>query len=215
MHGHGYAPPQPPGATPASLIALRVIFAMLPLCSCGLLAWGTALRLALVTRRPRDWALFAIVLAGSIAGLVTVMSDPTEDLSMPRSDIAIGSLLLMAAMVMGYYLYAETRHFSASQAPFAASFAPPSPIAPTHPMHGYPPGARTAPAYEHPAPPVAAPRPVAPPSDPRFTPQPQPTPPPQPPAKPTSQRIDQVRAELDELSDLLRNEPRDPREEGR
>ncbi|MFF8291111.1 hypothetical protein ACF068_18050 [Streptomyces sp. NPDC016309] len=215
------------------MIALRVVFAMLPLCSCGLLAWGTMLRLALVTRRRADWVLFGIALAWSMVAFGTVMTDPTEDLRMLRSDIAIGSLLLMAAAVMGYYLFAEIRHFSAGQAPPVPYYPSPAATASTHPAYGYPSQAGTAPVYRTPqaGPPAAPPhssyphtgapaRPPVPPAHPHAVtpspqPHPQPQPQPQPQAKPTSQRIDQVRAELDELSDLLRQDPRGPREEGR
>lgn len=191
MHGPGYMPPQPPRDISTSVIVLRVLFAILPVFSCGMLAWGTMLRLALVTRRARDWVLFVVVLVSFMACFGTVLSDPTEGLTMTRSDVAIGIMLAVALAVVPYYLYAETKHFSSPVAqqyygPTVPYGLPPQarPLSPTPPVAGY--------GY-----PTVSPQPQ---------PQPQPQSRPQPQSPPAQPRIDQVRAELDELSDYLRKE---------
>ncbi|MCX4581660.1 hypothetical protein [Streptomyces sp. NBC_01481] len=200
MHGHGYVPTQPPRDIPASVIVLRVLFAILPLFSCGMLSWGTMLRLALVTKRPRDWVLFGVVLASFVVCFGAVLSDPTEDLRMLRSDIAIGTMLAVALVVVGWFLYADTRHdairrMPPSQSPYygttvpygppaVAQQIPQAPHTPT-PGYGFPPA--------QPVPPQPLPH--------------------QTPASQTSSdkpRIDQVRAELDELSDYLRKDRKEP-----
>lgn len=204
MHGPGYMPPQPPRDIPTSVIVLRVLFAILPVFSCGMLAWGTMLRLALVTRRARDWVLFAVVLVSFMACFGTLLSDYTENLTMTRSDVAMGIMFAVALAVVPYFLYADIKHFSSRVAqPYYGPTVP----------YGLPPQAQPLP----PTPPVAGY------GYPTVSNQPQPQPQSQPRAQPLSQpqphppsdkpRIDQVRAELDELSDYLRKEQ--GREQGR
>lgn len=206
MHGPGYMPPQPPRDIPTSVIVLRVLFAILPVFSCGMLAWGTMLRLALVTRRARDWVLFAVVLVSFMACFGTLLSDHTENLTMTRSDVAMGIMFAVALAVVPYFLYADIKHFSSRVAqpyygPTVPYGLPPQaqPLPPTPPVAGY--------GY-----PTVSNQPQRQPqSQPRAQPQSQPQPQPHPPSdKP---RIDQVRAELDELSDYLRKEQ--GREQGR
>ncbi len=197
MHGPGYLPPQPSRDISSSEILLRVLFAILPVFSCGMLAWGTMLRLALVTRRTLDWVLFGVVLASFMACFGTIMTDPTEDLSLARSNVAIGIMLTMAVAVVAYFLYADIKHFSTRRV---------QPYYGQTPPYGLPSSAPTPPpvaGYGYPT--------VTPP--PHQTPQHQQTPPPpaphQAPPVPSPSdkpRIDQVRAELDELSDYLRKE---------
>lgn len=206
MHGPGYMPPQPPRDIPTSVIVLRVLFAILPVFSCGMLAWGTMLRLALVTRRARDWVLFAVVLVSFMACFGALLSDHTENLTMTRSDVAMGIMFAVALAVVPYFLYADIKHFSSRVAqpyygPTVPYGLPPQaqPLPPTPPVAGY--------GY-----PTVSNQPQRQPqSQPRAQPQSQPQPQPHPPSdKP---RIDQVRAELDELSDYLRKEQ--GREQGR
>jgi hypothetical protein len=202
MHGPGYMPPQPPRDIPTSVIVLRVLFAILPVFSCGMLAWGTMLRLALVTKHVLDWVLFAVVLASFIACFGTLLSDPTENLTMTRSDVSIGIMLAVALAVVPYFLYADIKHFSSRVAqPYYGPTVP----------YGLPPQAQPLP----PKPPVAGYGYPTVPHQPQHQPQPQPQsrPQPQPQSRPQPPRIDQVRAELDELSDYLRKEQ--DREQGR
>ncbi|MGW0845222.1 hypothetical protein ACWD26_34835 [Streptomyces sp. NPDC002787] len=196
MHGHGYAPTPPPGPDQGGQVTLRVIFVVVAVMSCGLLAWACLLRLASVTRRPRDWWLFALALVHIIVTLYIIGTDPgKEEFTTWRGDVGMSLLFGGLAAIVAYYLYADIRHFSPPR------MAPPVSYTQTTAYsqqtgYGYPPA--QAPQPYIPAQPVH-PQPV----------QPQPQPPQQPqpgpePQRPGPARLDQVRAELDELSDYLR-----------
>lgn len=208
MYGHGYPQPAPQRGVPASVIVLRVLFAVLPLLSIGFLTWGTALRIALLTRRVVDWILFGLAIGVLIAGIVMM----PEDVESSRADWAVGMILLNAAAFTAYYLVVDirldrTRLAGAAGVPAPAPYNPYAATVPQHPQHPQPQ------SYGYPQPQQAAqaqPQPAAQPQPPAVTPQA--VAPPQPPA--ASPRIDQVRAELDELSDLLRKD-KDPRDGGR
>ncbi len=195
----------------------RVLFAVLPLLSIGFLTGAAMLRLAIVTRRPRDWWLFGLSIVTTIGCLMLTSSDPES----VRNSFAAGAMLLNAALFTGYFLYADIRHHDTGSTAPARVPAAPSPYARTHPQtpapggYGYPqqagqarlpqpnPYAQTPPHTRTPPPHAsAAPHAQTPP---HATPQPQATPRPQ---GPPSSRIHQVRAELDELSDLLRKDER-------
>ncbi|UUU22677.1 hypothetical protein [Streptomyces sp. DSM 40750] len=169
-----------------------MIFVVVAVMSCGLLAWACLLRLASVTRRPRDWWLFALAMVHIVATVYILGSDPgKEDFTTWRGDVGLAMLFGGLAAIIAYYLYADIRHFSRSRT------VPPSPYAQTtvySQQTGY--------SY----PPVQAPGPYTP-----VPPVQQPPVQPQPQARPAAEpqgpgpaRIDQVRAELDELSDYLR-----------
>lgn len=81
MHGPGTPPPHGHQPSTGGVVALRVLFALLPILSCGFLAWGTMLRLALVTRKPRDWWLFGVSCAVEVGSLALIGADPTADAS--------------------------------------------------------------------------------------------------------------------------------------
>ncbi|MFI1786594.1 hypothetical protein [Streptomyces rubiginosohelvolus] len=206
MHGYGPMPQQPTTSrpSPATLTTVRVILVALTVLSCGLLGWAPMLRLAIVTRRPRDWFLLVVVVALNIGLFAFIMATPDDPDQM--SDAAALFMMLwilgLLAGVITYYLYAEIRHYNTLGAP--APYGTPG----------------------HPAPPLPYQQQhVAPHQQPRqHQPQPQqhqqpnpytaPTTPPTP--TPAPQRLDQVRAELDELSDYLRKENKDSRDgEGR
>ncbi|MEV4426477.1 hypothetical protein ACN9M0_14165 [Streptomyces sp. R-07] len=189
MYGPPQAPqvPQPP-KSPASggRIALIVLFSALALLSCGFLAWAPLLRLAVVSRRALDWVLFGgtFLLAAGLFTYAGVTGD--EEPTTAEAFIAVGVMVLLVAGSLTYYLVKEIRHLDRSGAA-APGFRPP----------GYDHGAAvTVPS------PGGSPNPYL-----YAAPVPQPVTPelPTPPAA----RIDQVRAELDELSDLLRKEPRE------
>ncbi|MFF8385151.1 hypothetical protein [Streptomyces kanasensis] len=229
MYGPGPVPPQRP--TTARVVVPRVLFAVLPLLSLGFLTGATTLRLAVVTRRTRDWWLFGV----SVVASVTCLAFVPEDIETLQANLSVGGLLLNAALFTGYFLHADIRHHD----PRRADGAGRSPYGTTYPQtgHGY--------GYGHPPQPQALPQPgpyggipraqapgplTAPPAHQplhhqphqpqQHRPQPQvqpqapaqhpPHPQPQTPAQPRPQaappRIQQVRAELDELSDLLRRE---------
>ncbi|MFS0692224.1 hypothetical protein [Streptomyces nitrosporeus] len=193
MHGYGYPPQRPPAYTPPprTLVALRVIFVLLTLMSCGFASWASLLRLALVTRRALDWVLMAVVIALNTAMFAYMFAIPEDqpELTNGQALLFLGWMLCSVGGTVTYYLWAEIRHFAVRRG-LPAPVAYPGPLPPqghsavTVPGHGYPPAA--------PAPPPRA--------------VPAPAPPPRPATPYPPQRLDQVRAELDELSDYLRKE---------
>lgn len=222
-HGHGY-PPRPAGRpSEGTLIALRVLFIAMAVVSCSLLAWVPMLRLAIVTRKPVDWFLFCATVAANVGMLVFAgLSAPgDEEISDPVGYTILGWITVVMVGTITYYVMAETRHYERLKSgggPAGGYGLPPQPPVAGY---GYPPAGPTGAAanpYARPAqqPPV----PPQPPS--QSGPQPQPQPPSQSGPQPSAagpapgpaaghepnRRIDQVRAELDELSDLLRREPR-------
>ncbi|WP_328910581.1 hypothetical protein OG230_14300 [Streptomyces sp. NBC_00234] len=203
MHGYGYPPEQPPKRRPSSgvLTALRVLFVALTVLSCGLLGWAAMLRLAVVTRKGRDWALLALVFAlntGLFAFMIVMPEDP-EQTSDAEAFIGVSWIFGVMVGVVAYYLYAEIQHYG-PQGPYGAAHPP---VAQPHgPYGGYVPQQAAPP---HPAPHVPnTPAPTPGYGYPPAVPPPAHTPPPAAP-----QRLDQVRAELDELSDYLRKEGED------
>ncbi|MFE4528252.1 hypothetical protein ACFRMO_27970 [Streptomyces anulatus] len=193
MHGYGPTPQQQTTSrpSPATLTTVRVILVTVTVLSCGLLGWVAMLRLAIVTRRPRDWVLLVVVMvlnAGLFAFILGTPDDPDE-----MSDASVLLMLLwivaLLAGVITYYLYVEIRHYSSLR-----SLGPPAPYTATATAHPTPLPYQQHPAQQH-----------------HQQPQPNPytvqTPPPTP--TPAPQRLDQVRAELDELSDYLRKENRE------
>ncbi|MFF4473361.1 hypothetical protein ACFYZ3_27785 [Streptomyces sp. NPDC001599] len=187
MHGHGYAPPPPPRRPrTAVLVLLRVFFVALALLSIGFLAWISTLYAAIVSRRPRDWWVFAATAVALVVSFCFLATDDTDDFSTPAGTTGMIILLLNACACAGYFLYADIRHHRR----------------PPHPGHLVPMPPPPAAGYGHPQPsypytPAPAPAPVQTPVPPYQAPPPQ--------HHPAPARIDQVRAELDELSDYLRN----------
>ncbi|MFF4018055.1 hypothetical protein [Streptomyces sp. NPDC001843] len=196
MQGHGYAQPvqQPPHT--GWLIFLRLLFVVIAFFSIGFFAWAMLLRLAIVTRRSLDWGLFVAVLAADVLSIVLIGSEPGDDIHTAGGYVGITLLLGTLVAALAYYLAADIRHFQRLRGAFRAQ----------QPAAAY--------GYQQPSPFTAATVPSVPqtPLSPHtpppmpHTPLPQPpvsTPP--PPQRPAPARIDQVRAELDELSDYLRN----------
>ena len=190
MYGHGAAPPQ---RSTATVISLRVLIAAAGFLSCGLLAWVSL-----------PLSLFCLMVIGSL---------PIED---PRTDVALFCLLFLGAGAAVYYLTVDIRHHhrlreygerglpSSHAAPVHAHGGAPAPYGypqPTSPYGQMPvPQAQPQMPYVQ-MPPAPAPHPA--PGVRGDTPS-TPIPPAQPPQRPGPARIDQVRAELDELSDYLR-----------
>jgi len=191
MQGHGYAPPPPRRPSTGVLVLLRVIFAALPILSIGFLAWVATLRAAIVTRKGSDWWIFGGSLAVLGVSFGFLATDNTDDFSTVNGNIGMSILLLNAAACTGYFLYTDIRHYR------------PHPTA-----HALPPAPGMGYGYPQPPSPYAATLPQTP-----VTPMPAPAPAapvPPPPQRPAPVRIDQVRAELDELSDYLRRHPGRP-----
>jgi len=194
MYGHGTAPPQPRPASRGAAIGLRVLFAVLPVVTLGVGAWGSVLRLALVLRRPLDWVLMPVTGVVAVAGFVMVGT--ARDTSSPQSNAGAACLLVCMVATPVYFLIADIRGAAPGTRPRAA-VRPPNPY-----VYDYVPG---------PIPGAAAPgapgAPAGPPGGhghgygrPGYDPVPGAAPP------SVAPRIDQVRAELDELSDYLRKE---------
>ncbi|WP_156726968.1 hypothetical protein [Streptomyces apocyni] len=240
MPGHGSASPQPSRPSSALLVVLRVIFVTLALGSLGFLSWAAMLRLAIVTRTRRDWAAFWGTVVALVVSIVLLAMDPTDDLSTAQGTAGVLGLLLTAVAVTAYYLTMDIRHHQpprpthhgyppphAAPGPYAhpqphtattqltpgaAGYGyPPRPHAPAQPQ----PHAPSQPQYGAPVPPRQQDTPApAPAPAPAQNPTQAPTPAPFQPPRPAPARIDQVRAELDELSDLLRHQDR-PEGDGR
>ncbi|MFD4139080.1 hypothetical protein [Streptomyces sp. NPDC058572] len=211
MHGHGYVPPQPPRPSTGVLVALRALFVALALLSCGLLSWATMLRIAIMRRRRLDWVLFWVSL-GLVITVMVVLGEYGSDSELAATEnddlrpVDVVFVIVLFGMAIGvptHYLVADIRHYQEPAAgwrppqagsPYSAVTSPSAPYGiPQRPAgYGYPP-------VPHQAQPQPTPQPTAPPT-------PAPTPPPAPPQRDNRPRIDQVRAELDELSDYLRRE---------
>jgi hypothetical protein len=198
MYGTGPVPgaasqPPPPNGGQADeararrvVLGVRVGLAALGFLTCGLLSWVGLVRLAVRRKRAVDWAVLALdvvllVLAVALGG----GDGPGSGFG---TDLLIGLWLAAPA----YFVAADIVHVRqlTAAAPATGGFAPPPPLPPATGSYGYP----TVPSQPGPAaagygyPPVAPP-PAAPPA-----------------AGSDPNRIGQVRAELDELSDLLRRE---------
>lgn len=197
MYGHGAAPPARSAGT---VITLRVLFAATGFLSCGLLACAPLFRAAFLRGRLVDWAMAWVSLPLSIACFAVVGSVKESD---TRGDIALAAVLLLGALGSAYFLVTDIR--LDNQRHQYAGYAPPQ--APTVPSgYGYPPPspyAHTQTGMRPPVPhtPIPQPQPQGPAPQPPVPHGPVPPPPPQ---RPAPARIDQVRAELDELSDYLR-----------
>ena len=176
----------PPTRTSGMVITQRVLFAVAGFLSCGLLACLPLFRVAVLRGKWQDWLLAWLSLPVSIGGIAVVGSVPESD---HRGDIALAVVLLLGAVSGAHFVMFDIRHRRAQPptvpAPQPTPYLPPQP---PPPGYGY-----------QPAQPYTVPRPA------QATPPPYtPAPPPPQPARPAPARIDQVRAELDELSDYLR-----------
>ncbi|MFD3530058.1 hypothetical protein [Streptomyces sp. NPDC058664] len=195
---YGQVPtPAPARATgpSAATITVRVLITVLVVLSLGFLAWVAMLRIAIMRRSGRDWALFWVHLVFNIACVVP-LEQRFAGTWMNTAGMVV--LLVQMAIVTCYFLVVDIRHHQ--PAPVLVMVPPPPAQPPAQPPYrplGYAYGADGTPVTA--SGPLAAPNPyLSAAAPPLVVPVPQP---PQPPAGP---RIDQVRAELDELSDLLR-----------
>ena len=113
-----------------TLVTLRVVFVALALLSCGLLAWAAMLRLAIVTRKQRDWWLLGLVLALN-AGLIAYLGSlPPEDEVMTdgQAIITLSWMLVVFVGTVTYYLYTDIRHFGPYGGPPAGRARLPTPV---------------------------------------------------------------------------------------
>ncbi|MET9380003.1 hypothetical protein ABZY09_02685 [Streptomyces sp. NPDC002928] len=209
MYGHGAAPPTRSAGT---VITLRVLFAAAGILSCGLLACVPLFRVAILRGRWFDWTAAWLSLPLSVAALAVVGTVPESD---TRSDVALAVVLILGAGSAAYFLATDIRFHNARRyGQQFAGYVPPH-AQTAHGPYGYP---QPTPPYA--GTPIPQPHLPQPPTVQAYIPNmPVPQPPvPQspPPRRPAPARIDQVRAELDELSDYLRKheDPRDGNYEG-
>ncbi|GAA4078277.1 hypothetical protein [Streptomyces shaanxiensis] len=203
MQGHGHTQPVKPPPPTGWLVFLRVFFVVLSVLSFGLLMWAMMLRLAIVTRKALDWYLFVATVVVLFLSFYLLGSEPGEEIHTAGGWTGLALLLGGMVLSISYYLSADIRHFHQLRFPGYSGRQPPAPA------YGYPqpqspyttasvpqpPPMPHTPVPRTPVPPSPAPRDAAPHS---------PVPPPPAPQRPAPARIDQVRAELDELSDYLR-----------
>ncbi|MFI0937957.1 hypothetical protein [Streptomyces sp. NPDC021020] len=236
MYGPGITqpPPRPPGR--GAVIGLRVLFTALPVLSIGFLAWASPLRLAVLRRNPADWALMVIDIVLIITGytLIGLAHDNTDTWQSNAGTLTV--LVVMfgtpayflvtdirrrPAVAVGYAVpggYPAQGPYTTGYAPAAGGMTAgiPGPHSAPHHTPVPRPGPHHTPAPHHTPVPNHLSNPGVPHPNgtgPYGTPGPvQATPhTPEPstgtaPVGPQAPRIDQVRAELDELSDYLRKE---------
>ncbi|MEU2423881.1 hypothetical protein ABZ619_23115 [Streptomyces sp. NPDC007851] len=187
MQGQGHAQPVQRPPHDAVLVLLRLVFVAVGVFSAGFLAWVMMLRLAVVTRKSVDYGLLVAVAAADVLSLVLLGSEPGDDVHTPGGYLGITLLFGALLATVVYYLVADVRHFQRRREAYAAQ------------TYGY---AHPASPYTTGTSPLGTRPPHTPPPIPQ---QPSAHPPiPAPPQRPAPARIEQVRAELDELSDYLR-----------
>jgi hypothetical protein len=203
MYGPGAAPPTRSAAT---VLTLRVLFAAAGVLTCGVFACVPLFRVALLRGRWYQWAAAWLSLPLCIACFMVVGVLPEAD---HRTDVALAVVLLVGAASSAWFVTVDIRFHNErrrgagyglplSQAPTVHSASgypqPVSPYAQTHvpqtPVGPAPIPLTSPPAQQHGTVPPVGPTPVPPTSGP----------------PPGPARIDQVRAELDELSDYLRRQ---------
>ncbi|MFI6547014.1 hypothetical protein ACIBO9_27565 [Streptomyces prunicolor] len=196
MYGHGAVPP---ARSDNNVVTLRVLFAAIGTLCCGMLACVPLFRVAFTRGRKIDWALAWASLPVSIGCFAVVGSLPEGD---SRTDVAMATVMLLGVFSSVYFLAVDIRFHQQQRQQFAG-YPPQGPTVPS--AYGYP---QTVTPFS--ATPVPQPQPQPPlhqtqmPQPPYTPPQSQTPVPPPPPQRPAPARIDQVRAELDELSDYLR-----------
>ncbi|MBC3840232.1 hypothetical protein GXW82_08620 [Streptacidiphilus sp. 4-A2] len=193
MNGPGPIPPKRRStAVRATVILLRVVLAAVPLVTVGILGWVPLVWLAATRRRTRDWVM--LCLTAFLCTAMLILCGATDSYTNWESNIGGGGLMLMAVFCSVYFLVNDLRR--AQRKPPATLLGPA--LAPA-PALGLGPDGRP---YPQPYPP----RPTG------YRPAPAPA---APPVPAPSGRIDQVRAELDELSAYLREQGHDREREWR
>ncbi|MEV0485907.1 hypothetical protein AB0I69_35560 [Streptomyces sp. NPDC050508] len=192
MYGHGAVPP---ARSDSNVVILRVLFAAIGTLCCGMLACVPLFRVAFLRGRKIDWALAWGSLPVSVGCFAVVGALPESD---HRTDIAMATVMLLGVFSSVYFLVVDIRFQQQRQ---FAGYPPQGPNVPSG--YGYP-----QPVTPFSATPVSQPplhqTQMPQPPQPYTPPQPHTPVPPPPPQRPAPARIDQVRAELDELSDYLR-----------
>ncbi|MER5477108.1 hypothetical protein ABT026_09005 [Streptomyces sp. NPDC002734] len=222
-HHHPVTPPPPTGL----LVFLRILFVAIAIGSIGFLMWVPMMRLAIVTRKTLDWVLCGLSFVLLVVSMALLLSEPDDEVDTPAETVGVLLLLVTLLAVVSYYLAVDIRHFDerrrladAARAGHghgpAGAYGYPQNTGP----YGYPvvpqqqgqpgtwSGGGHAPTPNHTSTPHHTSTPNHTPAA-THTPAPAHTPP--PPTTPApGGRIDQVRAELDELSELLRKQDGGP-----
>jgi hypothetical protein len=201
MTGPGTAPPPPRPTGDGVAIGLRVLCVAVGFLSFGFLNWALLLRLAVVRRRRLlDWLVFGV--AGCVLPVVFIsMISDSDKITGPADATGVGGVIVLWFLGPVYYLVMDGHYRRLAQQAAAV------------PQHFY--GAPTPPYPYTPPLPQQQPQPYG--SRPYSynpyseAPTPPPTPTPTPTPLPPPPRLNQVRAELDELSHLLREQEGDAR----
>ncbi|UGY91834.1 hypothetical protein [Streptomyces gobiensis] len=200
MYGPATPPPPPPPYRPrvgTRGMAVRLLFAALPLVTLGLASWAPSLRFAIIRKRPLDWAVFALSVVLTIVYIVLLVVVPDDPEGKNMSSFWAGLyIMLLICGAVTHAILAD--RFPRTPAPHSAPH--PAPAGYGYPAVGYPPPFPQSQPQPQPQPqaqPQSQPQP-----QPQSQPQPQPQSQPQPP--PQSSRMRQVASELDELDALLR-----------
>ncbi|MEU2789336.1 hypothetical protein [Streptomyces sp. NPDC007100] len=192
MHGPVTAPPPHRPPQQRTVVLLRVVFVALAVLSLGFLAWLTLLRAAIVQRRPLGWWVLAADLALLVVSVI--LGGGQEDENSWQTNTSVALVLLQMGAAVAYYLVVDVRAHRVT--PGWPVYGPPGAVPggpayaphPPHPYAGFPPQPLQQLSHPHPQGHL-------------YEQQPQPA-----PYGGQPQRIDRVRAELDELSDYLRKE---------
>ncbi len=175
----------------------------------GLLAWVSMLRLAVLRRRSFDWLMLAVAAGTAIVSFTCFAFSRDDNANDWQANTGATLMFLCMFGTAVYFLVADIRRTHAERpGAWTPGYAQPNPYV-TGPIsgasgHGPGPGYPAGQAYAAPAPISGrTPPPAAPATAPRTAP---PAPPRGAPTPTAGPRIDQVRAELDELSDYLRKE---------
>ncbi|MZD09322.1 hypothetical protein GTW43_30205 [Streptomyces sp. SID5785] len=207
MHGQGYAPPPPQPPSSGAQAGLRVLFVAIAVLTIGFLAFVPTLKLAVTSRRRVDWQVFSAVAAFQLLSWVLVFTDPGDEEFVAQGNAGMVVMLLTLAVSVTYFLVADIRLAAQQRLAARPATGPFLPGPQPQPPYGYGRPQPQAPVYPQPGPAAHLTQGT---TAPRTTPVPPSTPPSTPPGPPAQgqppHRIDQVRAELDELSDYLRRQ---------
>ncbi|MBZ4319024.1 hypothetical protein [Streptomyces huiliensis] len=151
MNGHGPAQPQRRRPGGAMVVTIRVVVVAITVCTLFLLSWVPMLRVAIVRRRVRDWALFWLVVVISVFWVILLGDRFAKTV---WNSVGMAAAIGTGLITTSYYLWADIRHYRAAAARWdesragavAGAFpsaAAPGPYAPVHPggqpLGGHPP----------------------------------------------------------------------------
>jgi drug/metabolite transporter (DMT)-like permease len=112
------APTPPPAVRGAHwpwTVVARIVFTAIPPLTVGILAWVSLLRVAIVSRRRRDWVWFGVVAVWSTGAFV--LTGYNEDDNDWQSNVGLALLILVAIFAAVYYLVSDLRAARAPRYP--------------------------------------------------------------------------------------------------